>query len=319
MQALKRAIATVLPSGNHALAGLLRQEVAAAAVYTSVRDLAACSPCEDRSISSTNGFCAFWNAAPAGAIHGRHMHHHACNASQLSLSGNGRATGHDISANLESAGFKTAQIRRQLSSSASQRASDSGANGTNQSTAAAGTNAAAGADADAATSSAAAKPGAATSGSAFVSTASSSGSPEPLLEPGQPPWTFTGKLRKRKVYTKRMGHMLTVLEDERVKEAMASRNIPDFRPGDSLELKVAIPQNKRRVAIVKGICIEKRNRAMRSSFTIRNQLGTVGPIERTFPLYSPHIQEITVLKRGDVRRAKLFYLRDRQPKEYKVG
>jgi ribosomal protein L19 len=67
-----------------------------------------------------------------------------------------------------------------------------------------------------------------------------------------------------------------------------------------------------------GICIAKRNRSVRSSFTLRNIFGGSGGIERTFPLYSPHITEMKVLESRRVRRAKLYYLRERTAKEYRT-
>lgn len=133
------------------------------------------------------------------------------------------------------------------------------------------------------------------------------------------PWTFTRHLTKRKLYTKRMANMLTVLEDEKVREVMAARSIPEFFPGDSLQIRMAVPQNQRRTTVMKGLCIAKRNRGLRTSFIIRNHMGTAGGIERTFPLFSPHIESITVLARNRRRRAKLYYLRDRSPKEYRVS
>ena len=96
---------------------------------------------------------------------------------------------------------------------------------------------------------------------------------------------------------------------------------PTFGPGDLLELKLSVPENKRRATIFKGICIARRNRGWRTSFTLRNFIGNSGGIERSFPLYSPHVLEIKVLKvagRKKYRRAKLYFLRDVQPKEYRV-
>lgn len=137
--------------------------------------------------------------------------------------------------------------------------------------------------------------------------------------PPQPPWTFTRHLQKRKTLPKRMGNMLQVLEVEKVKEQLAARNIPDFGPGAVLEVKLAIPENRRRVAVTRGLCIARRNRGIRTTFTIRNHLGTAGGIERTFPLFSPHIEEIRVITQRKVRRAKLYYLRNRQPREYRIS
>ncbi len=143
-----------------------------------------------------------------------------------------------------------------------------------------------------------------------------------MLRAGQtqppPPWTPTRELKKRKTLPKRMGHLLSVLEKEMEEEARSSGSLPDFKPGDHLELRLAIPQNKGRETAFKGICIAKRNRGWRTSFTLRNFIGNNGGIERSFPLYSPHVKEINVLRQGKARRAKLYYLRDVQPKMYRI-
>lgn len=135
------------------------------------------------------------------------------------------------------------------------------------------------------------------------------------------PWTPTRLLEKRKTLPKRMGHMLLVLEKEKEEEARAARTYPDFKPGDMLELKLSIPQNKGRETVFKGICIAKRNRGWRTSFTLRNVIGNHGGIERSFPLYSPHIKDLRLLdsrKKKKYRRSKLYYLRNLQPKEYRI-
>jgi large subunit ribosomal protein L19 len=144
----------------------------------------------------------------------------------------------------------------------------------------------------------------------------------PALRAGQtqppPPWTPTKKLKKRKTLPKRMGHLLSVLEKEMEEEARSSSSFPDFKPGDHLELRLSVPQNKGRETAFKGICIAKRNRGWRTSFTLRNFIGNNGGVERSFPLYSPHIKELKVLRQGKARRAKLYYLRDVQPKMYRI-
>jgi large subunit ribosomal protein L19 len=99
-----------------------------------------------------------------------------------------------------------------------------------------------------------------------------------------PPWTPSRELQKRKVLTKRMGYMMQVLEKEKENEAQAQLARPDFGPGDFLELKLSVPENKRRTTLFKGICIARRNRGWRTSFTLRNFIGSSGGIERTFPL-----------------------------------
>ena len=116
-----------------------------------------------------------------------------------------------------------------------------------------------------------------------------------------------------------MGHLLSVLEKEKEDEARASGSYPDFKAGDHIELKLSIPQNKGRETVFKGICIAKRNRGWRTSFTLRNFIGNNGGIERSFPLFSPHIKEFKVLREGQrVRRSKLYYLRNVQPKVYRI-
>jgi large subunit ribosomal protein L19 len=140
--------------------------------------------------------------------------------------------------------------------------------------------------------------------------------------PPFPAWTPTRELQKRKILPKRMGHLLQVLEKEKEEAAQQQLDRPDFGPGDLIELKLSVPENKRRTTVFKGICIAKRNRGWRTSFTLRNFIGNSGGIERTFPLYSPHVLEMKIIHaagRKKYRRAKLYFLRERQPKEYRVG
>lgn len=136
--------------------------------------------------------------------------------------------------------------------------------------------------------------------------------------PPSPPWTPTKDLNKRKTYTKRMGFMMQVLEKETEEKLALERKHPHFTPGDVLQLKLVVPENKRRPAIFKGVCIARRNKGVRTTFRLRNYLGTAGGVERSFPLYSPNILEIQVLESRKSKRSKLYFLRDRQPKEYRV-
>jgi len=133
-----------------------------------------------------------------------------------------------------------------------------------------------------------------------------------------PPWTPTAQLTKRKVLTKRMGFLLQTLDAEQAAAVDKSRKLPEFNPGDVVEVKMAVPENRRKVALMKGVVIAKKNRGWQSAFTIRNYLGNAGGIERTFPLYSPSLLGLTVLEHRPVRRAKLYYLRNRKPSEYRV-
>ncbi|XP_057767566.1 50S ribosomal protein L19, chloroplastic-like isoform X2 [Salvia miltiorrhiza] len=105
-------------------------------------------------------------------------------------------------------------------------------------------------------------------------------------------------------------HIMQIIDKEVVEEVKSSREIPEIKPGYIIQLKVVVPENKRRVSIIKGIVIAMYNAGLNTTFRIRRLVGGVG-IENLFPLYSPNIKEITVLDKKRVRRAKLYYLRDR--------
>ena len=99
------------------------------------------------------------------------------------------------------------------------------------------------------------------------------------------------------------------LEQEQVEKLAAKRPIPRFRPGDSLRVSVKVVEGSReRVQAFEGVCIARKNDGLNSSFTVRKISYGEG-VERVFPLYSPAIAAIDVVRRGDVRRAKLYYLR----------
>ncbi|CAN8256604.1 unnamed protein product [Cochlearia groenlandica] len=105
-------------------------------------------------------------------------------------------------------------------------------------------------------------------------------------------------------------HIMQIVDKEAVEEVRTRREIPDIRPGYIVQLKVEVPENKRRVSIVKGIVIARRNAGLNSTFRIRRLVAGVG-VESMFPLYSPNLREIKVLDKKKVRRAKLYYLRDK--------
>ncbi|EEF42557.1 50S ribosomal protein L19, putative [Ricinus communis] len=105
-------------------------------------------------------------------------------------------------------------------------------------------------------------------------------------------------------------HIMQILDKEAVQEVKTQREIPDIRPGYIVQLKVEVPENKRRVSIVKGIVIARRNAGLNTTFRLRRLVAGVG-VESLFPLYSPNIKEIKVLDKKKVRRAKLYYLRDK--------
>jgi large subunit ribosomal protein L19 len=95
--------------------------------------------------------------------------------------------------------------------------------------------------------------------------------------------------------------------------------VPDFRPGDTLKVNVKVIEgNRERVQAFEGVCIARRNRGINSAFTVRKISYGEG-VERVFPLYSPRIESIEVVRRGRVRRAKLYYLRGRTGKSARIA
>ncbi|KAL6493489.1 hypothetical protein OROGR_032268 [Orobanche gracilis] len=105
-------------------------------------------------------------------------------------------------------------------------------------------------------------------------------------------------------------HIMQIVDKEAVEEVKGNREIPEIKPGYIIQMKVEVPENKRRVTTIKGTVIARRNAGLNTTFRIRRLVAGVG-IESLFPLYSPNIKEIIVLEKKKVRRAKLYYLRDR--------
>ena len=96
------------------------------------------------------------------------------------------------------------------------------------------------------------------------------------------------------------------------------RELPDFGPGDTVVVQVKVKEgNRERKQAYEGVVIAKRNRGLNSSFTVRKLSHGEG-VERVFPTYSPNVSSITVKRRGHVRRAKLYYLRERQGKSVRI-
>ncbi|WP_445678994.1 50S ribosomal protein L19 [Radicibacter daui] len=94
--------------------------------------------------------------------------------------------------------------------------------------------------------------------------------------------------------------------------------VPDFSPGDTLRVNVKVIEGTReRVQAYEGVCIARKNDGVNSNFTVRKISYGEG-VERVFPLYSPRIASIELIRRGDVRRAKLYYLRDRRGKSARI-
>ena len=104
-----------------------------------------------------------------------------------------------------------------------------------------------------------------------------------------------------------------------VKKILADKKITDFSPGDTIKVGVKIIEGKReRIQFFEGVCIAKKNRDINSSFTVRKISFGEG-VERTFALYSPNVDSIKVIRSGKVRRAKLYYLRDRKGKSARIA
>ena len=109
------------------------------------------------------------------------------------------------------------------------------------------------------------------------------------------------------------------INNEAVKKIVANKKITDFSPGDTIKVGVKIVEGKReRIQFFEGVCVAKKNRNINSSFTVRKISFGEG-VERTFALYSPIVDSIKVIRSGKVRRAKLYYLRDRKGKSARIA
>jgi large subunit ribosomal protein L19 len=114
-------------------------------------------------------------------------------------------------------------------------------------------------------------------------------------------------------------NLLQSLEQEEIKKLAALRPTPEFRPGDTLRVSVKVVEGEReRVQAFEGVCIARKNSGVNSNFTLRKISYGEG-VERIFPLYSPRITAIEVVRRGAVRRAKLYYLRSRRGKAARIA
>jgi len=111
-------------------------------------------------------------------------------------------------------------------------------------------------------------------------------------------------------------NLIQILEQEEI--ARLNKNIPEFAPGDTVVINVNVVEgNRKRLQAYEGVVIAMRNRGLNSSFIVRKISSGEG-VERTFQTYSPLIASIEVKRRGDVRRAKLYYLRDRSGKSARI-
>jgi large subunit ribosomal protein L19 len=114
-------------------------------------------------------------------------------------------------------------------------------------------------------------------------------------------------------------NIIKQLEQEESARLLAARAIPDFQPGDTLRVNVKIKEGEReRVQAYEGVCIARAGSGIHENFTVRKISFGEG-VERLFPLLSPNIESIEVKRRGVVRRAKLYYLRDRRGKSARIA
>jgi large subunit ribosomal protein L19 len=113
-------------------------------------------------------------------------------------------------------------------------------------------------------------------------------------------------------------NLIEILEQEEIARLTAGQPKPEFAPGDTVVVNVNVVEgNRKRVQAYEGVVIAKRNRGLNSSFIVR-KISSGEAVERTFQLYSPQIASIEVKRRGDVRRAKLYYLRNRSGKAARI-
>ena len=113
-------------------------------------------------------------------------------------------------------------------------------------------------------------------------------------------------------------NVIDAIEQEQIAEAKARHTAPEFRPGDTVRVNVRVTEGSRtRVQAFEGVCIGRTNRGMGTTFTVRKVSYGEG-VERVFPLYAPIIESIEVVRQGRVRRAKLYYLRERSGKSARI-
>ncbi len=115
-----------------------------------------------------------------------------------------------------------------------------------------------------------------------------------------------------------MANIIEELDREEMARVIEGKDIPEFGPGDTLRIDVRVKEGEReRLQAFEGVCIARKNDGINSNFTVRKISYGEG-VERVFPLYSPNVAEIKVLRRGRVRRAKLYYLRGRTGKSARI-
>ena len=116
-----------------------------------------------------------------------------------------------------------------------------------------------------------------------------------------------------------MSNLLDKFEKQQIERLTSKKRIPAFRPGDTLKVTVRITEgSKSRLQAFEGVCIARKNNSVSSNFTVRKISHGEG-VERVFPLFSPIVEKIDVVRKGDVRRAKLYYLRELSGKKARIA
>ena len=116
-----------------------------------------------------------------------------------------------------------------------------------------------------------------------------------------------------------MNNLLEKFEKQQIERLTSKKRIPAFRPGDTLKVTVKITEGtKSRLQAFEGVCIARKNNSVNSNFTVRKISHGEG-VERVFPLFSPIVEKIDVVRKGDVRRAKLYYLRELSGKKARIA
>ena len=116
-----------------------------------------------------------------------------------------------------------------------------------------------------------------------------------------------------------MSNLLQTFEKKQIEKLTGKKRIPTFRTGDTLKVTIRIIEgDKSRLQAFEGMCIARKNNSVNSNFTVRKLSHGEG-VERVFPLFGPMIEKIEVVRKGDVRRAKLYYLRDRTGKKARIA
>jgi large subunit ribosomal protein L19 len=116
-----------------------------------------------------------------------------------------------------------------------------------------------------------------------------------------------------------MANLMQKFENTQIERLVSKKRIPAFRPGDTIKVTLKIVEGERsRFQIFEGVCIARKNNSVNSKFTVRKISHGEG-VEKVFPLFSPNIDKIEVVRKGDVNRAKLYYLRDRTGKRARIA